>query len=547
MPDNSSLPEAPVLDDAQIKLVQDSFAKVDAIAEDAAAMFYGRLFEIAPDLIPLFKGDMKAQGRKLMTMIKTAVNGLNDLGALVPAVEDLGRRHVGYGVNDADYDTVASALLWTLNKGLGDDFTDETRDAWTTVYTLLARIMTGAGAEVTEEPASEGEETAAVDESTGAGETAAADSDAGDEEQASGGGAGLESTTDTSEDDMLQEVGTLESESSDMYKQMVEDMPVNVLICDLDEFKITYANKASITTLKQLEHVLPAKADTIVGTCINVFHKDPSHQRKLLADPSNLPHTAIIEVGGESLDLLVTAITDADGNYVAPMLTWSVVTEKLKLDSEAARLAQMVEDMPVNVLTCDLEEFKINYANNASLATLKQLEHVLPVNADDIVGTCIDVFHKDPSHQRKLLADPSNLPHTAIIEVGGELLDLLVSPLNDKEGNYIGPMLTWSVVTAKVKADAETAAPVEHGREHAHQRACFCDLERISPSPTSTRPARTPSSTVQDLCCRSPWTTSRAHASTSSTRTRPISAPFSAIPTTCPTTPRSCSANIPWT
>jgi hypothetical protein len=83
MPDTSAPREAPVLDDAKIKLVQDSFVKVDSIAEDAAAMFYDRLFEIAPDLQPLFKGDMKAQGRKLMTMIKTAVNGLKDLGALV--------------------------------------------------------------------------------------------------------------------------------------------------------------------------------------------------------------------------------------------------------------------------------------------------------------------------------------------------------------------------------------------------------------------------------------------------------------------------------
>ena len=163
MLDTSAPREAPVLDDAQIKLVQDSFVKVDAIAEDAAAMFYDRLFEIAPDIQPLFKGDMKAQGRKLMTMIKTAVNGLNDLGALLPALEDLGRRHVGYGVKDADYDTFGAALIWTLDKGLGDDFTDETRDAWSTVYTLLARVMTGASADVTEEQASEAEEAEEAD------------------------------------------------------------------------------------------------------------------------------------------------------------------------------------------------------------------------------------------------------------------------------------------------------------------------------------------------------------------------------------------------
>ncbi len=447
MPDSRALREAPVLDDAQIKLVQDSFAKVESGPADTAAVFYDRLFDIAPDLKPLFKGDMKAQGRKLMTMIKTAVNGLDDVGALIPALEDLGRRHVGYGVRDADYDTVGAALLWTLEKGLGDDFTGEARDAWSTVYTLLAWIMTGAGAEDTEEQASEAEE-------------AAAGGEAGAKDQESGAGAGTEPTTDTSEDDMLQEVGTLEG-ASDMFKQMVEDMPVNVLICDLDELKITYANKASITTLKQLEHVLPVKADEIVGTCIDIFHKDPAHQRKLLSDPANLPHKAIIEIGGEFLDLLVTAIRDEDGNYVAPMLTWSLVTEKLKLDAEVARLAQMVEDMPINLLTCDLDEFKVNYANKSSLDTLKQLEHVLPVKADEIIGTCIDIFHKDPAHQRAILGDANNLPHNAKIMLGEHTLDLKVSAVRDRDGNYIAAMLAWDVITDRVKFAAEVKGVTE--------------------------------------------------------------------------------------
>ena len=175
MPDTSALREAPVLDHAHIKLVQETFAKVEAGPADAAAIFYGRLFDIAPDLRPLFKGDMKAQGRKLMTMIKTAVNGLDDVGALILPLQDLGRRHVGYGVKDADYDTVAAALLWTLEKGLGDDWTGETRDAWSTVYTLLARVMTGAGAEDTEDQVAEVSAAAGVE--TGTGVSAATDID----------------------------------------------------------------------------------------------------------------------------------------------------------------------------------------------------------------------------------------------------------------------------------------------------------------------------------------------------------------------------------
>lgn len=129
-------------------LVQESFAKVVPIADQAAALFYQRLFSLDPALQPLFRGSMEEQGRKLMKMIGTAVNGLDDLDALVPAVQDLGRRHVGYGVEDSHYDTVGAALIWTLEQGLGDAFTNPVRDAWITVYGILASTMKGAAAEV---------------------------------------------------------------------------------------------------------------------------------------------------------------------------------------------------------------------------------------------------------------------------------------------------------------------------------------------------------------------------------------------------------------
>jgi hemoglobin-like flavoprotein len=125
----------------QIELVQESFRKVLPIAEIAADMFYARLFELDPSLRKLFKGDMKKQGGMLMSMIASAVRGLKDPNALIPVLTALGRRHVGYGVMDAHYTTVAEALLWTLEKGLGADFTDETRKAWAAAYMLMATVM----------------------------------------------------------------------------------------------------------------------------------------------------------------------------------------------------------------------------------------------------------------------------------------------------------------------------------------------------------------------------------------------------------------------
>ena len=132
----------------QKTLVQQSFAVVAPIADTAATLFYGRLFELDPSLEPMFRGNMAEQRKKLMQMLTAAVKGLDRLDQLVPVVENLGRGHAGYGVTDAHYDTVGSALLWTLEMGLGRAFTAEVKDAWATVYGLLATTMKEAAREV---------------------------------------------------------------------------------------------------------------------------------------------------------------------------------------------------------------------------------------------------------------------------------------------------------------------------------------------------------------------------------------------------------------
>ena len=116
-----------------------------------------------------------------------------------------------------------------------------------------------------------------------------------------------------------------------------------------------------------------------------------------------------------------------------------------------ASLQRTVDDMPINIITCDIEAFCIDYANKAAVDTLKKIEHLLPIKADDLVGTCIDVFHKNPAHQRGMLADPSNLPHRAMIKVGDETLDLSVSAIRNASGEYIGPMVSWNVVTEQMR------------------------------------------------------------------------------------------------
>ena len=127
--------------DDQIQLVQDTFALVAPIADDAAALFYERLFTLDPTLKPLFRGDMKQQGQMLMQTIGLAVRNLRQPANIISSVEQMGKRHVGYGVTDAHYDTVGEALMWTLGEGLGAAFTPAARDAWAATYNLLADVM----------------------------------------------------------------------------------------------------------------------------------------------------------------------------------------------------------------------------------------------------------------------------------------------------------------------------------------------------------------------------------------------------------------------
>jgi hemoglobin-like flavoprotein len=125
----------------QVKLVQQSFAKVAPISETAAGLFYDRLFEVAPSVKSMFPADMTEQRKKLMSMLAVVVNGLGNLESVLPAASALAIRHVSYGAKAEHYPVVGAALLWTLEKGLGDAWTPDVADAWTTAYGTLSGFM----------------------------------------------------------------------------------------------------------------------------------------------------------------------------------------------------------------------------------------------------------------------------------------------------------------------------------------------------------------------------------------------------------------------
>ncbi|MBC8286556.1 MAG: methyl-accepting chemotaxis protein [Nitrospinae bacterium] len=238
------------------------------------------------------------------------------------------------------------------------------------------------------------------------------------------------------------------------------------MYADSTDFKVKYMNPASFKTLKTVEQYLPVPVDDIIGKCIDVFHKNPQYQRTLLSDPNNLPLNSQFILGPETLEVAAAAIRDTEGTYIGVMVSWTLAIQKLALEKRSNQLAGYVENNPSNMMATDTDLI-LRYLNPAALATLKGLETYLPVKADDMVGQSIDIFHKNPAHQRKILSDPGNLPHTALIQVGPEILELAVSANIDAEGEYLGPMVSWSIVTERVKNEKTANESAQREQESA--------------------------------------------------------------------------------
>jgi len=366
-------------------------------------IFYDKVLA-DPLLKPYFKNtDMAVQRRHQAQFIGAALGGPAWKG------QDMRSAHAGMGITDEAFDAVAGHLVSTL-KGAGVSEDD--------INTIVGAVAPLRGEIV--------------------------------EKQGKGGG-----TTVKKSASVEASTGETVMDTLAGMRSILESVPINVLVADLD-LNLVYMNPASESTLRTLEQYLPDSVDNLVGQSIDIFHKNPAFQRKLLSNPKNLPHKANIQVGPETLALLVSAVRDENGKYSGPMVTWEVVTDKLKLENDAAKIQSMVENMPINVLLAD-NDFKLTYMNKASRQQLKTLEKYLPDTVERLVGQSIDIFHKDPAFQRKLLSNPKNLPHKANIRVGPETLALTVEAVRDKDNNYLGPMVCWEVITDRLRLENEAA------------------------------------------------------------------------------------------
>jgi methyl-accepting chemotaxis protein len=249
--------------------------------------------------------------------------------------------------------------------------------------------------------------------------------------------------------------GTLEG-----VKAVVDALQTNVFVADND-LNLVYMNGHAEETLRQIEPEIEKAfgvgISQLLGGSIHRFHRDPRQVESILRNPRALPHHAEFQFGEITLRTDINTVVDDSGARLGYVVNWENVSAQRLQEAELAKITAMVESSPVNTILANTE-LNIVYMNPVSLKTLRGLEQYLPVKAEQIVGQSIDIFHKNPAHQRRMLADPKNLPHRATIDVGPEKVDLLVSAIYDNNNNYVGPMVTWEVITEKLELERQAEA-----------------------------------------------------------------------------------------
>jgi methyl-accepting chemotaxis protein len=253
---------------------------------------------------------------------------------------------------------------------------------------------------------------------------------------------------------------------SGMMTAAVEGSTAAFVMCDR-EFRITYMNPAARQLFTKHEAHFKAmfpkfELATLVGTSIDVFHRDPSHQRRMLETASDMPRRVDIRVGPLTLEINATMMTDAQGKHVGNCLEWKDVTAARKAENEAAAMHSMAEGAGACIMIADAER-RISYVNPSLRKMLQRYTENLrrkwpDFDPDRLVGQSIDIFHRDPSHQARIVRDQSRMPMSANINVAGLEFELTVSALTDAKGRYIGNAVEWFDQNARAAYRREVQA-----------------------------------------------------------------------------------------
>ncbi|WP_245956956.1 methyl-accepting chemotaxis protein, partial [Aestuariispira insulae] len=242
----------------------------------------------------------------------------------------------------------------------------------------------------------------------------------------------------------------------------------NVMLADPD-LNIVYMNNTMVAMMKNAEADLKKDlpnldTESLLGTCVDVFHKNPAHQRGMIEGLTSAYETSI-NVGGRTFELIASPVKDSRGERIGTVVEWDDVTEKLARETAAKRTADenqririALDNCQANVMLAD-PDLNIVYMNNTMVAMMKNAEADLKkdlpnLDTSKLIGTCVDVFHKNPSHQRGMIEALSSAYETTI-EVGGRTFDLIASPVVDENGNRLGTVVEWADVTEKLATERE--------------------------------------------------------------------------------------------
>ncbi len=258
-------------------------------------------------------------------------------------------------------------------------------------------------------------------------------------------------------------------EQASRLQRAVDGAQTAMMMIDRD-FYITYANEATNELMLQHNDALKAlfrgfDARNLVGTNIDMFHKNPAHQRQMLANPANLPFETDIDVGPLTFHLRVSAINDLEGNYIGNTLEWSDVTELRASEIEVSRLKSAVKGADTALMLCD-QNLEITYVNPAVVELLgkrqTQLRQVFPgFDPHNLIGVNIDSFHKNPAHQRALLADMSRLPAVGTIKLLDLVFQVNATAIVGPDGSYMGNMVEWKDLTEQTDAEEQLESLIE--------------------------------------------------------------------------------------
>ncbi len=432
-----------------VRLIRDSFNALAPRGDELVRRFYDKLFAEYPAVRPMFAATTQPeQEKKLLTALALVVSSLEKGEIPTDTLHRLGNKHQNYGALPAHYDAVAKVLMSVMSEMAGSLWTHPVADAWGKALGAIKDIML-QGYDSKE------------DTIMAAGATPA---------QAGMGGG-----------------GAMAIESVEVLKNILEEAPLNIMIADADE-RIIFINRKAREVLssveKELAGYLPGfKVSEVVGGSIHRYHKDPQRIKDILHQlrPGDRRNGEITP-GHFVFEHETRPLIDKAGNRVGYVVQWSDVTEGRAKADQAFRLQRAVDGAQTAMMMID-RDLKITYVNESTKELLKGHEDTLrslypSFSAAKIVGTCIDMFHKNPAHQRRMLEDPRNLPYETDIHVGPLVFHIRVGAMHDLSGEYIGNTLEWNDVT-DVRAKEREVARLQSAIAGSTTAVMLCDKDAV--------------------------------------------------------------------